>query len=212
MKNLNKTEYGIPDWPEFNEYSDGYTVKGFCRELVDESVMTILVMLGFFAGMMLIGTLHTATSDLFGVGLPGVFILPLLIGPPVACYYYLSRRYGKDVSVIFTRKYIRIEGKVTGKFPVLNDQVAFRMLPHRKIRMHKRVQKNEVEKLQDYGEIVLEYGLETYAVCNIANLWQAQVFTRVLNEAFKRSQALEQTPQAITASKSHTIDPDDLPE
>ena len=62
------------------------------------------------------------------------------------------------------------------------------------------------------GEIVMEYGLQTYEVCNIANLDQAKAFTRLLNEGFKRSQALTPKPKAVTTSSRPTIDSDDLPE
>jgi ABC-type lipoprotein release transport system permease subunit len=64
MKNLNKTEYGIPDWPEFNEYSDGYTVEGFCRDLFDENLLWIIAMFCFFGGIMLAGFAHEVVTDM----------------------------------------------------------------------------------------------------------------------------------------------------
>jgi len=211
MKNLNKTEYGIPAWPEFKEYSDGYSVEGFCRELMDEDILWIIAMFFGFAGMMLAGFAHAVVTDIRRE-LPGFIYMGLVFWPPGYCLYYFYHKYGKETKVTFLKDEIILAGRTTGRLPVLPDQVSFRMLPHQKIRMHKRVRQNEVEKLQDYGEIVMEYGLQTYEVCNIANLQQAQVFTRLLNEGFKRSQALKPKPKAVTISRRPNIDPDDLPE
>ena len=190
MKNLNTTEYGIPDWPEFNEYRDRYTVEGFCRDLFDENLLWIIAMFCFFGGIMLAGFAHEVVTDIRRE-LPGIIYMGLVFWPPGYCLYYFYHKYGKEAKVTFLKDEIILAGRTTGRLPVLPDKVSFRMLPHEKIRMHKRVKQDEVEKLQNYGEIVMEYGLETYRVCNIASLQQAQVFTRLLNEGFKRSQALK---------------------
>lgn len=211
MKNLNKTEYGIPAWPEFIEYPDGYTVKGFCRDLFDEDFLWIIAMFFVFVGIMLAGVAGAIAEDI-RLELPGIIYVILIFAPPGGCFYYFYRLYGKDTTVVFLQDTIVLQGRTTARLPVLPDQVAFRMRPHQKIRMHKRVRQNEVEKLQDYAEVILEYGLQTYEVCNIANLEQAQMFTRVLNDAFARSQALKQKPAQATAASRPKIDPDYLPE
>lgn len=213
MKNLNKTEYGIPAWPEFNEYSDGYTVKGFCRDLFDEDYLWMIAIFLGFCGMMLAAFAHAVVTDIRRE-LPGFIYMLLVFGPPGWCLYYFYHQYGKETKVTFLKDTIILAGRTSGRLPVLRDQIAFRMLPHRKIRKHKRVRPNEVEKLQDYGEIVLEYGLETYEVCNIANLEQAKAFTRLLNEGFKRSQAIGHRIIPVTTERTNEtkIDEDDLPE
>ena len=211
MKILNKTEWGVPDWPEFREYRDGYSVEGFCRDYFDEDYLWIIAVFCGFVGMMLAGMVHDLTSKV-GLALPPIFLLLLILAPPGGCLFYFYRLYGKQTKVIFLPDAIILHGRTNGRLPVLKDQIAFRMRPHHKIRMRKRMQRNEAEKLQDYAEIVLEYGLQTFEVCNIANLQQAQVFTRVLNDGFKRSQELRQNPEIAMVSSGQSVDPDDLPE
>lgn len=211
MKNLNTTEYGIPDWPEFNEYSDGYTVKGFCRDIFDEDFLWIIAMFCGFMGILLAGFAHAVVTDIRRE-LPGIIYLGLVMWPPGYCLYYFYHKYGKETKVTFLKDEIILAGRTTGRLPVLPDQISFRILAHRKLRMGKKLRPNEREKLQDYGEIVLEYGLQTFQVCNIANLHQAQVFTRLLNEGFKRSQAMKQAPKITNGSNGSKVDPDDLPE
>jgi hypothetical protein len=211
MKNLNTTEYGIPDWPEFNEYNDGYTVKGFCRDIFDEDFLWIIAMFCGFMGILLASLVYEAISGI-GWQLPGIIYVGLVCGPPGYCLFYFYHQYGKDTKVTFLEDEIVLAGRTTGRLPVLPDQISFRLLAHRKLRMGKKLRPNEREKLQDYGEIVLEYGLQTFQVCNIANLHQAQVFTRLLNEGFKRSQAMKQAPKITNGSNGSKVDPDDLPE
>lgn len=212
MKDLNKTEWGMPQWPSFYEFGDGYQVKGFCRGIFNDTLLVFLMLFSLYGGIMLGIVFHVILSLVYLGGLSGLFFIVAFFGSPVACYHYFTRHYGKHVTVTFFEKVIRIQGKVIGDFPVLPDQVSFRMRPHEKIRLRKRVESGEAEKLQDYGEIVMEYGLQTYVVCEIANLNQAQMFTRILNEGFKRSQAMKPIFEPSGTHGLRPVDVDDLPE
>lgn len=212
MIELHKTEHGIPSWPEFIDYGDGYVVKGFCRELMDEDLATILLMMACFAGMMVACGAYVILEEGLGLEGLGFFYFLIFIGVPAWCLYFVRNQYGKEAQVAFLEQEIIVRGNTTGRFPVLKDQVVFRMRSHEKVRLRKKVKPIEVEKLQDYGEIVMEYGLQTYKICGIANLQQAQMFTRVLNEGFRRSQAMKVKSQPFQKLVTTGFDPDTLPE
>jgi hypothetical protein len=86
----------------------------------------------------------------------------------------------------------------------------------------------EVEKLKNYGEIIMEYGAATVPVCKIASLDKAVDFVMLLHTAMKESElaTLKNPPAEVPIQKRETtsgspppipnqaprIDPDDLPE
>ena len=110
--------------------------------------------------------------------------------------------YGKMVSVSFSAKDIVITGSTSTarRFEALPD-VTFRLVQHRDIILGKPALPIERERMQDYREVVMEYGLRSVPVCSIADLEKARLYVRVLQEGYRRSQEVR-TSMAMRKPKA----------
>jgi hypothetical protein len=214
----------LPKWPEYKTDGQYFVVTGKCPALATDNMscgVGCLVMIGFF---LIAGMLVSAVFGKLENPMP-LITLTCMVG--AAWFVYFEYFHGKWVSVAFSEKAIGIRGDTNGDY-LRNTKIAFRIIGHEKVRLGKQVMPKEVEKLKNYGEIIMEYGAATVPVCKIASLDKAVDFVMLLHTAMKESElaTLKNPPAEVPIQKRETtsgspppipnqaprIDPDDLPE
>ncbi|GEM_PF-6147784 len=202
---LNQNDPKYPAWPSFyiqkRNGVSAHVVSGRCQSLVSDD---LCVGLGCGASFLLFcfGGVVSVVIGMSDNPIP-VIMLSCMLG--VGVYLYARYFHGKDVEVAFTAETITINGTLPSQWNSISG-ISFHMRQHEKIRLQKPARPDERRRMLDYREVVMEYGLQTIPVCEVANLEKAQLFTRVLQEAYKLSRENKYPSNSVTSNSKQSRD------
>lgn len=236
-KKINRSDPAINMWPDFYEARDEnyYMVRGFCEGFsrywrvffyLVGAPMIYFIFIGGIPALILrespdmpegVRNFWQALNTLSSM---------IMMFIAAAAGFYAYRTNGKEISVVFLGDKIGTRRGNKGGFDTYKldkvDQASFRMVYHEDLILQKRMRADEAEKLQDYREIFFEYGARSIKLCEINSLHNAELFIRMLQEGFKRSQRprriKEEAPTEVSSDwkdyfeVGEAEDPDDLPE
>lgn len=124
----------------------------------------------------------------------------------------ISSGWPTTTRVVFTPDRIVVPAKKGTESLAFREDIEFRIRPHRKLALNAKLTQKEHDQLQNFGEIVMEYGQRTIAICGIADIEKADYFCRMLIEAAAATIARTTIAREQSPIAPPPISPPALPE